>query len=92
MRRLRKPRVYLSARFHNVIAHPAVKRINFTGSTRVGKIVARLAAEHLKPVLLELGGIDVSHFEMGPVTSYFNGNSEHRATVSIRCTGHPTDR
>jgi len=39
-----------------LIAHPAVKRINFTGSTRVGRIVARLAAEHLKPVLLELGG------------------------------------
>ncbi|MBV9950100.1 MAG: aldehyde dehydrogenase, partial [Myxococcales bacterium] len=39
-----------------LIAHPAVKRINFTGSTRVGKIVARRAAELLKPVLLELGG------------------------------------
>ncbi|OJY68633.1 MAG: salicylaldehyde dehydrogenase [Sphingobium sp. 66-54] len=33
-----------------------VKRINFTGSTAVGKIIARRAAEHLKPVLLELGG------------------------------------
>jgi vanillin dehydrogenase len=39
-----------------LIAHPAIKRINFTGSTRVGKIIAKLAAEHLKPVLLELGG------------------------------------
>jgi acyl-CoA reductase-like NAD-dependent aldehyde dehydrogenase len=39
-----------------LIAHPAVKRINFTGSTKVGRIIARLAAEHLKPVLLELGG------------------------------------
>ena len=39
-----------------LIAHPAVRRINFTGSTRVGRIVARLAAEQLKPVLLELGG------------------------------------
>ena len=39
-----------------LIAHPAVKRINFTGSTKVGKIIAMLAAEHLKPVLLELGG------------------------------------
>jgi acyl-CoA reductase-like NAD-dependent aldehyde dehydrogenase len=39
-----------------LIAAPAVKRINFTGSTRVGRIVAKLAAEHLKPVLLELGG------------------------------------
>lgn len=33
-----------------------VKRINFTGSTEVGRIIAKRAAEHLKPVLLELGG------------------------------------
>jgi acyl-CoA reductase-like NAD-dependent aldehyde dehydrogenase len=39
-----------------LIVHPAVKRINFTGSTRVGKIIAELAGRHLKPVLLELGG------------------------------------
>jgi len=39
-----------------LIAHPAVKHINFTGSTKVGKIIAMLAAEQLKPVILELGG------------------------------------
>ena len=39
-----------------LIDHPAVKRINFTGSTAVGRIVAKRAAEHLKPCLLELGG------------------------------------
>jgi vanillin dehydrogenase len=39
-----------------LIAHPAVKRINFTGSSKTGKVIAKLAAEHLKPVLLELGG------------------------------------
>ncbi|MDQ0395750.1 aldehyde dehydrogenase [Labrys monachus] len=39
-----------------LIAHPAVRRVNFTGSSKVGKIIAKLAAEHLKPVLLELGG------------------------------------
>ena len=39
-----------------LIGHPAVKRINFTGSTRIGRVIARLAAEHLKPALLELGG------------------------------------
>ncbi|EUB98212.1 Salicylaldehyde dehydrogenase [Rhizobium sp. CF080] len=39
-----------------LIDHPAVRRINFTGSTGVGKMIARRAAEHLKPVLLELGG------------------------------------
>ena len=39
-----------------LIAHRAVRRINFTGSTRVGRIIAQEAARHLKPVLLELGG------------------------------------
>ena len=39
-----------------LISHPAVKRVNFTGSTRVGKIIAALSAKYLKPVVLELGG------------------------------------
>ena len=39
-----------------LIAHPAVRRINFTGSTRVGRIIAEKAAAQLKPCLLELGG------------------------------------
>ena len=39
-----------------LIDHPAVRRINFTGSTKVGRIVAERAAKNLKPVLLELGG------------------------------------
>ncbi|MGM0784420.1 aldehyde dehydrogenase [Billgrantia gudaonensis] len=39
-----------------LIAHPEVARINFTGSTGVGRIIAEKAARHLKPVLLELGG------------------------------------
>lgn len=39
-----------------LIAHKAVRRINFTGSTRVGRIIAQKAATHLKRCLLELGG------------------------------------
>jgi salicylaldehyde dehydrogenase len=39
-----------------LIAHPAVRRINFTGSTRVGRIIAQKAATQLKRCLLELGG------------------------------------
>ncbi len=39
-----------------LIANPAVKRVNFTGSTAVGRIIGQLAAKHLKPALLELGG------------------------------------
>lgn len=39
-----------------LIAHKAVRRINFTGSTRVGRIIAQKAATQLKRCLLELGG------------------------------------
>jgi benzaldehyde dehydrogenase (NAD) len=39
-----------------LIAHPATRRINFTGSTRVGRVIAEKAGRHLKRVLLELGG------------------------------------
>lgn len=39
-----------------LVANPAVRRVNFTGSTRVGKVIGELAGRHLKPALLELGG------------------------------------
>lgn len=39
-----------------LVKAPAVKRVNFTGSTKVGRIIARLCADNLKPALLELGG------------------------------------
>ncbi|EME42351.1 hypothetical protein DOTSEDRAFT_73244 [Dothistroma septosporum NZE10] len=39
-----------------LISSPIVRKINFTGSTAVGSIVAGLAGKHLKPVLMELGG------------------------------------
>ena len=39
-----------------LIAAPAVKKINFTGSTAVGSVIASLAGKHLKPTLMELGG------------------------------------
>lgn len=39
-----------------MIDHPAVRRVNFTGSTAVGRIIAQRAAKNLKPALLELGG------------------------------------
>ena len=39
-----------------LIANPAVRRVNFTGSTPVGRIIAQTAARYLKPALLELGG------------------------------------
>ena len=40
-----------------LIKHPCTKKITFTGSTRVGKLVAKLAAESgPKKVTMELGG------------------------------------
>jgi benzaldehyde dehydrogenase (NAD) len=39
-----------------LIANDAVRRVNFTGSSRVGRIVGELCGRHLKPCLLELGG------------------------------------
>ncbi|MFL9945493.1 aldehyde dehydrogenase [Paraburkholderia agricolaris] len=39
-----------------MIARPEVRRVNFTGSTHVGRVIAQHAARYLKPALLELGG------------------------------------
>jgi vanillin dehydrogenase len=39
-----------------LIADPRVRRVGFTGSTAVGRIVGELAGRHLTPVVLELGG------------------------------------
>ncbi|KAL4863685.1 hypothetical protein BDV12DRAFT_189517 [Aspergillus spectabilis] len=39
-----------------LIAHPAIRKVNFTGSTAVGSVVAGLCGQYLKPCLLELGG------------------------------------
>jgi betaine-aldehyde dehydrogenase len=39
-----------------LVRHPLIKRIAFTGGTTVGKGIAKLAAEKLMPVSLELGG------------------------------------
>ena len=41
-----------------MISHPAVRRISFTGSTEVGRIIAEKAGRHLKRAVLELGGKD----------------------------------
>ncbi len=39
-----------------LVSHPAVRRLNFTGSTGVGRKLAEAAGRHLKRVVLELGG------------------------------------
>jgi acyl-CoA reductase-like NAD-dependent aldehyde dehydrogenase len=39
-----------------LIAHETVRRVNFTGSTNVGRMIAQTSAKYLKRCLLELGG------------------------------------
>ncbi|KAB8219150.1 aldehyde dehydrogenase domain-containing protein [Aspergillus novoparasiticus] len=41
---------------NTMIEHPAVRKINFTGSTAVGRQIARSCGQNLKPCLMELGG------------------------------------
>lgn len=41
-----------------LVAHPRVRKVAFTGSTEVGRVVMAAAAENLKNVTLELGGND----------------------------------
>ena len=41
-----------------LVENPAVRRINFTGSTATGRRLAEAAGRHLKRVLLELGGFN----------------------------------
>ncbi|KAK7047884.1 hypothetical protein VNI00_006212 [Paramarasmius palmivorus] len=43
-------------RTKEIIANSLVRKITFTGSDRVGRIIAMEAAKHLKPCVLELGG------------------------------------
>lgn len=39
-----------------LVAHDTVRRVNFTGSTHVGRMIAKTCAKYLKRCLLELGG------------------------------------
>ncbi len=61
-----------------LVAHPNVRKVTFTGSVEVGRIVAKGAAEKLVPVTLELGGkspmivfadCDFDKTVMGAITS-----------------------
>lgn len=40
----------------SIIAHPAIRKVEFIGSAAVGRVIGQLASKHLKPVLMELGG------------------------------------
>ena len=42
----------------DLVTHPLVRQVNFTGSIRIGRHVMRKAAGNITPVTLELGGND----------------------------------
>ncbi|PYH40098.1 ALDH-like protein [Aspergillus saccharolyticus JOP 1030-1] len=39
-----------------VIAHPAIRKVEFVGSAAVGRIIGQLCSKYLKPIFMELGG------------------------------------
>ena len=49
--------------------HPGVRKLSFTGSTEVGKLIMRAAADRIVPVSLELGG-------KSPSIVYPDGNED----------------
>ncbi|HZD42762.1 MAG TPA: aldehyde dehydrogenase family protein, partial [Methanomicrobiales archaeon] len=42
----------------NIVRHPAIRKISFTGDTVTGRRIREVAAPHLKEIALELGGSD----------------------------------
>ncbi|WVF73045.1 hypothetical protein IAT40_007863 [Kwoniella sp. CBS 6097] len=50
----------VAARVEQMISDDDVRMVNFTGSVRLGKILAAKCGEHLKPSVMELGGKSVA--------------------------------
>lgn len=71
---------------HAITTHPDIKKVSFTGSTRVGKILMAQASSTMKRVSWELGGNasfivfddvkDVDTAVNGALTSKFRGNGQ----------------
>jgi betaine-aldehyde dehydrogenase len=68
-----------------IVQHPLVRRVAFTGGTSTGKHLARLAAEKVMPVSLELGGksptivfedADLDHAVNGVLYGIFSSSGE----------------
>ena len=68
-----------------LVRHPLIKRVAFTGGTETGIGIARLAAEKLMPVSLELGGksptivcpdADLDHAVAGVLFGIFSSSGE----------------
>jgi succinate-semialdehyde dehydrogenase/glutarate-semialdehyde dehydrogenase len=58
------------------VTNPGVRKLTFTGSTAVGKLLARGAAEQMKRVSLELGG-------HAPFIVFEDANPKHAATGAM---------
>ncbi len=65
--------------------HPLIKRVSFTGGTSTGKHIARIAADKMMPVSLELGGksatmvledADLDHAVNGVLYGIFSSSGE----------------
>jgi betaine-aldehyde dehydrogenase len=68
-----------------IVKHPLVKKVSFTGGTATGRAIARIAAEKLMPVTLELGGksptivfadADLDHAVNGVLFGIFSSSGE----------------
>lgn len=68
-----------------LVRHPLVKRVAFTGGTDTGRHIARLAADKMMPVSLELGGksptmvladADLDHAVAGVLYGIFSSSGE----------------
>jgi len=57
--------------------HPGVDGITFTGSVEVGRLIMRAAAEHIRPVVLELGG-------KSPIIVFDDADPEHAAAETVK--------
>lgn len=58
-----------------LVSAPSIRKISFTGSTFVGRLMGKLAGEHLKPITLELGG-------HAPVMVFEDADIQKAATLS----------
>jgi len=68
-----------------IVRHPLVKKVSFTGGTTTGRALAKIAAEKLMPVTLELGGksptivfedADLEHAVSGVLFGIFSSSGE----------------
>ncbi|HVX29556.1 MAG TPA: aldehyde dehydrogenase family protein, partial [Nitrolancea sp.] len=76
-----------------LVAHPAIRKIAFTGSLRAGKLIGQAAAERIIPVTLELGGkspnivfadADLSKAVPGSMRA-FTANAGQACSAGTRC-------